>query len=779
MNWSNSMLDRVTVNTLLKSVIVTMAGIIVVMLSMGAWNSWSRLQAASQIAAVTNASTYLFTASNHIGIDRSSTVRELVSDRVLNEPTVQMREARELLNPALKGLVPALEAIDFPDKSAAIAKLDRDIKKHIELQARTLAELKVSKAQRSPVSKDYLDLVASMIEQFDKMSAGLTMLIKTKDNYVDQLLQLKTHAWTIRNTGGAISIMLSNAVSGQALPPTAQTLFNYQLGRADAAWIGVEDVMSGMALPERLVTATNKVRQDFIGPDYVKARTEILNALLKGEKPKMTLEEWSSYTVPRNNLPASMATAALDIAKEYSAAQHSKALSTLIMQLALLATAIVVALGAMIVISRRVTGPLRMIREAMLKVATGDFSVVLPGLNRKDEIGDVANAVERFKVLAAEKAQQQADEALQRQQTESEQREHAAKTEAERTAQVARAEAELKTRAQEAEAAVQAKAAAERARIAEEQAHAVRALGEGLQMLADGDLTHRLDETFPAAYGQIKDDFNDAIERLQETIQSLVGSTQEVATAAAEISSSTTNLSQRTEEQAASLEETSASMEEISVTVRKNAENAQQANSLTAGTREVANRGGQVVSSTVEAMARIEDSSRKIADIIGVIDEIARQTNLLALNAAVEAARAGDAGRGFAVVASEVRSLAQRSSQAAKDIKDLISHSTGQVKDGVDLVNKTGASLNEIMASIKQVADIVADIATASTEQAAGIDQVNRALTQMDEATQQNSALVEENAATAKTLESQSEAMMEQASRFRVEGARAGRRAAA
>ena len=197
-------------------------------------------------------------------------------------------------------------------------------------------------------------------------------------------------------------------------------------------------------------------------------------------------------------------------------------------------------------------------------------------------------------------------------------------------------------------------------------------------------------------------------------------------------------------------------MEEISVTVRKNAENAQQANTLTAGTREVADRGGAVVANAVEAMSRIEDSSRKISDIIGVIDEIARQTNLLALNAAVEAARAGDAGRGFAVVASEVRSLAQRSSQAAKDIKDLIGNSTTQVKEGVDLVNRAGASLKEIVDSIKHVSDIVADIATASTEQATGLDQVNKALGQMDEVTQQNSALVEENAATAKTLEQQS-----------------------
>jgi methyl-accepting chemotaxis protein len=180
-----------------------------------------------------------------------------------------------------------------------------------------------------------------------------------------------------------------------------------------------------------------------------------------------------------------------------------------------------------------------------------------------------------------------------------------------------------------------------------------------------------------------------------------------------------------------------------------------------------------VVAKAVEAMAKIEDSSRKISDIIGVIDEIARQTNLLALNAAVEAARAGEAGRGFAVVASEVRSLAQRSSQAAKDITGLITNSNGQVKDGVELVNRAGASLSEIVESIKSVADIVADIANASMEQATGIDEINRALTQMDEVTQQNSALVEENAATAKTLEHQAKSMDEQIAFFKIGGSEA------
>ena len=286
--------------------------------------------------------------------------------------------------------------------------------------------------------------------------------------------------------------------------------------------------------------------------------------------------------------------------------------------------------------------------------------------------------------------------------------------------------------------------------------------------LAEGDLTRRITADYQGLFGKLKSDANTMAERMAATIAEIKASANEVANASAEISGSTTDLSQRTEEQAASLEETSASMEEMSSTVKKNADNAQHANLSARETREIADRGGQIVAKAVGAMAMIEESSGKISDIIGVIDEIARQTNLLALNAAVEAARAGEAGRGFAVVASEVRSLAQRSSQAAKDIKDLITNSNGQVKEGVELVNRAGAALGEIVESIKKVADIVSDIATASVEQSTGIDQINKALVQMDEVTQQNSALVEENAATAKTLETQAAAMNERVAFFRI-----------
>ncbi len=384
--------------------------------------------------------------------------------------------------------------------------------------------------------------------------------------------------------------------------------------------------------------------------------------------------------------------------------------------------------------------PLASLVKTMGDLARGNNDTDVPGADRGDEVGEMAQAVLVFRDAGREKIRLE-EVARQQQQAAEDQR------------QAAEAERGRNHEAQQ-EAARQVM-------------KVVEGLGRGLEQLAQGDLTYRVHEDWAAEYRKVQDDFNRAIGQLQDTIKNIAHSTSEVSNAAAEISASTTDLSQRTEEQAASLEETSASMEEISATVKKNAENAQHANQLAQGTQQVAGRGGEVVAQAVDAMSRIEESSRKIADIISVIDEIARQTNLLALNAAVEAARAGEAGRGFAVVASEVRSLAQRSAQAAKDIKDLITSSSGRVQEGVELVNRAGQSLNEIVESIKNVAVIVADIASASSEQATGIDQINKALNQMDEVTQQNSALVEENAATAKTLEDQQAAMAEQVHYFR------------
>jgi methyl-accepting chemotaxis protein len=307
------------------------------------------------------------------------------------------------------------------------------------------------------------------------------------------------------------------------------------------------------------------------------------------------------------------------------------------------------------------------------------------------------------------------------------------------------------------------------AKAAEAQTQVVEALAHGLARLSEGNLAVRLNEGFTDAYRQVCDDFNSAVERLRQTIGAIVTATREVTNASGEISGSVSDLSQRTEEQAASLEQTSSAMEEISAAAKKNAESAQHASQSATGVCDVADRGVQVVAKTIEAMTRIKESSGKISEIIGVIDEISRQTNLLALNAAVEAARAGEAGRGFAVVASEVRSLAQRSSQAAKDITDIITNSNSQVQEGVELADKAGNALTEMLQSIKQVAATVSEIASASIEQSSGIEQINKALNQMDEITQQNSALVEQSAATAKMLETQAAAMDQQVGVFHIE----------
>lgn len=284
-------------------------------------------------------------------------------------------------------------------------------------------------------------------------------------------------------------------------------------------------------------------------------------------------------------------------------------------------------------------------------------------------------------------------------------------------------------------------------------------IAEISERIAEGDLTMEMVKTGyeTGIYAaMIK-----MVGNLRNTVEQVANSSELIGTAASEISDGSANLSQRTEEQASSLEETAASMEEMTGTVKQNADSSRHANQLANDARSEAEQGGQVVTKAIDAMEAITESSTKIADIITTIDGIAFQTNLLALNAAVEAARAGEQGRGFAVVATEVRTLAQRSADAAKEIKDLIGDSVEKVKNGTELVNQSGQTLTSIIDGIKKVADIVAEIDGASQEQSAGIDQVNKAVTNMDEMTQQNAALVEEAAASSQSMRDQAGAMME------------------
>lgn len=304
-------------------------------------------------------------------------------------------------------------------------------------------------------------------------------------------------------------------------------------------------------------------------------------------------------------------------------------------------------------------------------------------------------------------------------------------------------------------------------KAAEEAQHrVVTALASGLAKLAAGDLTCRLEQPFAGEYEKLRADFNGAMATLQEAMKVIAANANGIRAGAAEITSASDDLSRRTEQQAATLEETAAALDEITATVKKTAEGASQANATITAARGDAERSGQVVSETVNAMSEIERSAKQISQIIGVIDEIAFQTNLLALNAGVEAARAGDAGRGFAVVASEVRALAQRSSEAAKEIKALINESSRQVEAGVDLVGRTGEALGAIVSKVAEISSLVADISASAQEQSSALGEVNTAVNQMDQTTQQNAAMVEQSTAASHSLTHEAETLTQLVSKF-------------
>ncbi|HEY1856084.1 methyl-accepting chemotaxis protein [Acidocella sp.] len=409
--------------------------------------------------------------------------------------------------------------------------------------------------------------------------------------------------------------------------------------------------------------------------------------------------------------------------------------STILMSfLLMLGGLVLVMLGGFFAIRTWIVAPVQALQGVMGRLSSGDLKAQVTGTERKDEIGGMARAVQVFKDAGIEKQHLEAEAAAQR------------------------AAAEQERQRVEAEREVAAK----------QQEFVVHSVATGLEKLSSGDLLFRLTTAFGGDYEKLRGDFNAAMEKLQVTMQSIATNTQGVRGGAEEITQASDDLSRRTEQQAASLEETAAALDQITATVRRTAEVANEARDLVSTSKTDAERSGAVVRDTVQAMSGIESSSKQIGNIIGVIDEIAFQTNLLALNAGVEAARAGDAGRGFAVVATEVRALAQRSADAAKEIKALISASGTQVAAGVKLVSETGQALGRIVTQVAQLNGLVVELAASAKEQATGLGEVNSAVNQMDQVTQQNAAMVEEATAASHSLASEAEELARLVGQFRI-----------
>ncbi|MBY5400892.1 methyl-accepting chemotaxis protein [Rhizobium leguminosarum] len=401
--------------------------------------------------------------------------------------------------------------------------------------------------------------------------------------------------------------------------------------------------------------------------------------------------------------------------------------------LCLLGAAATIAIAYAIV--RSVTVPIARLKAAMNAIAAEEASVEIAGSDRRDEIGQMAKALLVLRDSVDERRALRGREDERQHQIEEERRGN---------------EASLRS-------------------ASERQTQAMQALGVGLEKLAGGDLTVAIGD-IGEDYAKLRGDFNAAVDALNGVIHAIAESSHVVNESASDISEATGNLSKRTEQQAAALEETAAALDEITATVKTASERANEAREMVTETKASAGKSGEIVRNAVTAMGRIEESSNRISQIISVIDEIAFQTNLLALNAGVEAARAGEAGRGFAVVAQEVRELAQRSANAAKEIKALISRSAAEVEGGVALVRSTGDALLEIEALVNRVNDHVASIATAAREQSTGLNEINSSVNHMDQMTQQNAAMVEETTAASRTLADESTQLKTLLANFRLRG---------
>jgi methyl-accepting chemotaxis protein len=406
------MLNRLTVSALLKTVILSTAFCVVVGLSWNAWDSWARLQAASRISVIADASANAFKAMHNLRTDRSTTSRTLNGEGVL-EPDMDkyLRNIRDSEMPAMRSAADLLTSVDFADQKTLVPELSRLIVALTALQTESWDAMSKPKAsRRAALSKEYMDNTAALLDTLDKVSNRLAAVVNHADPVIDQLLMIKQMAWLLRNTAGEASLLISNGLGPTRLPPEARQTYTKYAGGIEAAWNALETAGAGTQLPSALVEAMAAAKNAYFDPQYLALRDRLLNVAITGEKPEMTPSQWSPITVGRMGAAVTVAERALEAAKNHSLNQYSMAQRSLILQLVLLTAALVLTFGAMTAVSRRVIKPLHNMRDAMLKVAAGDLTVDTGYAQREDEIGALAGALETFKQQAADKVRIEAQE---------------------------------------------------------------------------------------------------------------------------------------------------------------------------------------------------------------------------------------------------------------------------------------------------------------------------------------------------------------------------------
>ncbi|WP_284700295.1 methyl-accepting chemotaxis protein [Nitratireductor mangrovi] len=701
--------------------------------------AWTGMNGARQMQA-NNATADLFlTSAGAWAAERGNTNAALQGAAKADAKVLtRIKGLREKADAALLG---ALERVEggprFEGRDTLLEKVRADMKAVTALRADVDGELAKSLTQRDPaVVARWVPTMTALIMSSQDLRIASQIIPNNALARSLLLQEVKQAVWVMSEYSGRERAAIGAVIAGGTPISSDQRASLAELrGRLEQARATVEAYAARDFASPDVVHALETVREEFFGT-FETLRQDVYRAGAGGSAYPLSADEWISAATRAIDTLLALSETISATAAAYTTRDADAGQQGLLISIAVLSLTVLMAGIALWIVVMRVTGPIQRLTAVMSRLADGDLDVTVPSTGRRDEIGEMARAVLVFRDAGLQKMQLEADAEEGRKLTEQERRERELEKEKE-------------------------------ARAIQD---AITALGTCLSGLARGDVSNRIETPFAPALDKLRTDFNESAAKLEEALRAVGENARAIHGGSEEIRTAADDLAKRTEMQAASVEQTAAAVEQLTATVRNSSQRAEEAGKLVSRTREKAESSGEVVIRTVEAMGTIETSSREIGNIIGLIDDIAFQTNLLALNAGVEAARAGEAGKGFAVVAQEVRQLAQRSAEAAKEIKTLITNSGQQVEAGVELVDATGKALREIIGEVQEINEHVSAIVAAAREQATGLEEINSAVSQMGRSAQQNAAMVEQSTAASHGLAGEAAALNTLLGQFKLSG---------